>query len=102
MFVRACAVIIAVMFCVPSHGSVDFGNLPIHFEHRSLRVLKRDEAVSIRACSLTRNTILEQHTGDSAGREPVTCFAAFQIHGDDGVAAAGKDDDGSAGVVGLG
>jgi hypothetical protein len=48
------------------------------------------------------DAVLEQDAGDALGVEPVADLGAFEVDGEDVVAAAGEDDDGCAGVLALG
>ena len=49
-----------------------------------------------------RDAIFENDAGDAAGGEPVADFGAFEVDGEDVVAAAGKNDDCGAGGFGGG
>src|SRR5438034_8078240 len=48
-----------------------------------------------------RDAILQQHARDPLGCQPVTDLRAFEVDGQDRIAAAGKHDDRSAGVLPL-
>ena len=46
-----------------------------------------------------RHAVFQQHAGDADGIQPLADFGAFEIEGQDTVAAAGRDDDRCAGVL---
>jgi len=51
---------------------------------------------------LDGDAVLDERAVDADGVEPGADFGAFEIVGEDAVASAWEDDDGSAGVVGGG
>ena len=66
----------------------------------ALRVLQRQKVLVVtRAC---RHTVFQQHTRDADGIEPLADFGAFEVHRENGVAAAGAHDHGRASVLLLG
>ena len=66
---------------------------------RALCILQGGVGFWIRAGA--GDAVLHQHAGDAGGVEPVADFGAFEIDGEDVIAAAGKDDDRRAGIRGL-
>ena len=79
---------------------VPFGGVRTDEADGALRVLEGGGGFWIRAG--IGHAIFENNAGNAAGGEPVADFGAFEIDGEDVVAAAGEDDDCSAGGFGGG
>ena len=75
---------------------------------RALRVLQRCLHFRVVAMTVDQggtgvgHAVLQQHAGDAARGQPVADLRAFEVHGQDLVAAAGEHHHGHAGVVALG
>lgn len=86
---------------------VPLGGVLADEAHGALRVvegLARDHevvraAVAVPVVGFTGDAIFQEDARDAGGGEPVADFGAFEIDGEDFEAAAGKHDDGGAGVV---
>ena len=77
-----------------------FGGAMADYAHGALGVLQ-GRAVP-RQARAHRHAILHQRAIDTEGIEPLAHLRALQVHGEDAVAAARKDDDRGAGVCGRG
>ena len=77
-----------------------FGGAIAHHADGALRVLQRRPVP--RQPRAHRHAILHQRAIDSEGIQPLADLRALQVHRQDVVAAAGKDDYGGAGVGGRG
>ena len=75
---------------------VPFDGVLANYAHGALSVLEGGVGFGVRAGA--GDAILHEHAGDSGGVEPVADLGAFEIDGEDVVAASGKDDDGRSGV----
>ena len=64
----------------------------------ALGIFEGHRRFAVGAFFVIRDAIFQQHGGDALGIEPVADFGAFEIDGEDLVPAAGKDNDGDAGV----
>ena len=68
------------------------GGVGTHEADGALGVLER--GAGFRVGTGVWDAVFEQRAGDAGAREPVADLGAFEVHGEDVVAAAGKDDDG--------
>ena len=66
----------------------------------ALGILKRGGGFGIRTG--IGHAVFDQDAVDAGGVQPIADFGAFEIDGQDAVSAAGKHQDGRAGVVALG
>ncbi len=70
---------------------VPFGGVLADDAHGALGVLQGGVGFGIGAGA--GDAVLHEHAGDAGGVEPVADLGAFEIDGEDVVAASGKDDD---------
>lgn len=79
-------------------GDAPVGSLGAYERDGALSVFERQGRFAVRFFLVIWDAIFQEHSGNAFGVEPVTNLGAFEIDGEDLIAAAGKDDDSGAGV----